>query len=146
MGRFDRFCGQLAALLLLPLQLWLAGYSARHESAIGQAVAILPFLGDIALITLELRGLYQSIEYAEYSTAVWRTIAYAGLALPLLLATFVMAAVCTRNFNRGLKPILQKRRMVADTAWDHAQTHDDHGGGDGDLYHLDTLPARMELD
>ena len=135
----------LIALALLPLQTLLAGYSARHESTIGQAVAIVPFLCDIGLIIERLRWMWASLESDERSSA-WRTTAYATLAIPVTLATVVMAAVCTTHFHRGLRPILRKSQMMVDTATTYPEVHMVRGGEDDNLHRSNLLPARMELD
>lgn len=136
--------GNIGCLLFMPLQLWLSGYSIRRESVVWQAVAMLSFLGDMVFVILEVDETYMDL--ADTPFLIWRTNAYAAMALVLLLLTVILAVVSTRNFGRGLQAIIRRSRQAADSAWDPARGYNDYEDGSGYLHGLGVLPTRMELE
>lgn len=118
---------------------------------LGQALAVLMFLADLALIASNLQAIwYDFVSGGQLWLEVnVRMTAYAALAALLLLATITVAAVCTMNFNRGLKPIFQRSRTLVDTAQHPARHRESHGRGSDELQQLDSresYPRRMEID
>jgi hypothetical protein len=47
----------------------------------------------------------------EYLPARKALTVFAVITISLLVATIATACVCTRNFNKGLKPHIQKRKV-----------------------------------
>jgi hypothetical protein len=126
----------IVALVLTPLQLLLAGFSARLESYIGQATAIILFAVDVAAVGFQLYEIYDGRFQHQYMWVRMRITAYAGVALFLLLGTMVVAAFCLRNFNRGLKQILRWSWVPADK----------RSSTSGDGQQLAQLQPRNEID
>ena len=90
-----------------------------------------------------------------FAAFVTRRESYIGQAImvvvytiSLLVATIATACVCTRNFNKGLKPHIQKRKVVNPDE-NKASTPSYFGGGDlqGPSSHqLGNLQNRMTID
>jgi hypothetical protein len=135
----------ILALALTPVQLILAGISARKEWDLGQAIAVLLFLADIAFVSFQLYYLYQSRVEGEFVTSGVHITVYAAIALPILTFTIVIACICTRNFGKGLKPNLQQSRIPADTVRDNARAREAAytRAPSEPLY---ALPPRLEID
>jgi len=112
-------------------------------------LAVVVFIAEIALVVFQLRAMHRDHESMEELArgSIWRTTAYAALALPLLLATVVMAVICTRSFNRGLKPILQEGRLMAKRAVPERSRDLEGCTTSGEDFHrTSSLIRRMELD
>lgn len=137
---------KIPPLVLAAPGLLLAGHSARKESKLGHALAItflvvefLFVVAQVSLIHLFGRGIL------DYWAMGKRITAYAALALATLLATTVVAVMCWRNFNKGLKPHLQAVRIV-DCRVQLSWTAGKREGTREELRELNELSARMDID
>jgi hypothetical protein len=50
----------------------------------------------------------------DYLPARKMLTAFAVITILLLVTTIVIACMCTRNFNKGLKPHVSKRKVVSE--------------------------------
>jgi len=138
---------EAVGLALAPPQLLVAMYSARHESMIGHALAMIMYAAQIVFISLQLHGTPADISESIVGLSADRATVYAGFALPLLVVTILIGTfVCSQNFNRGLKPYLQRRRIEADTVGDRVRRSDGDDHARGESQQLESLPARLEID
>jgi hypothetical protein len=135
-------CIAIVTLVLTPLQLFLGEFSVRHESGYGQALAISIFVANIVFIILQLIEMQESPD-VDFFVLTGRTTAYACLAITLLVGTIVIAGICTTNYNRGLKPHLQQRRVPADAGENNAQLYEAHARSSR---HVELLSSRMDID
>ena len=53
----------------------------------------------------------------DYKPARKSLTAFAVLTILLLLFTIVIACICTHNFNKGLKPHVNKKSVTSDKAY-----------------------------
>ena len=102
---------QIIALSITP-GLLLAGYSVRKETRLGQAIAVVFLIAEIAFVLVQVIFNYKHGVHKFYRTIGIRMVAYAALALPLLGATVIVAGTCMWNFNKGLKQHLHAVRVT----------------------------------
>jgi NADH:ubiquinone oxidoreductase subunit 6 (subunit J) len=128
-----------------------AAFVTRRESYIGQAIMVVVYLAAMAYFIFKLVRMYDKGDMEkviEYLPARKALTVFAVITILLLVATIATACVCTRNFNKGLKPHIQKRKV--DNPDDHkAATPSYFGGGDlqGPSSHqLGNLQNRMTID
>ncbi|KAK3652643.1 hypothetical protein LTR56_002008 [Elasticomyces elasticus] len=105
----------MSELVGTPLQLVLGLVSVRYELRIGQCLTMAVCMVNVGLIGPEISSYYSfgGLDAESKRTALLlgkRTIAYASIGAPLLLITIVMAVVCLRNFDKGIKPIVTRRK------------------------------------
>ncbi|KAK5691120.1 hypothetical protein LTR97_011772 [Elasticomyces elasticus] len=127
------------------LQVLLGLFSARYELKIAQYMTIAMVTINTGLTGPALYDLYTSLDYRGVPVDdlfARRTAAYAGLVIPLLLATIVMAVLCLRNFNKGVKPILQRGRVHHGSVPGEGRS----GYGEGASMPLGLLRPRMEIE
>lgn len=83
----------------------------------------------------------------EYLPARKALTVFAVITILLLVATIITACVCTRNFNKGLKPHIQKRKL--ESPEDPSKTTPYGGGSEfrpPSSHQLGTIPNRMTID
>ncbi|GAB7335847.1 hypothetical protein MBLNU13_g08114t2 [Cladosporium sp. NU13] len=128
-----------------------AAFVTRRESYIGQAIMVVVYLAAMAYFIFKLVRMYDRGDMEkvnEYLPARKALTVFAVITISLLVATIATACVCTRNFNKGLKPHIQKRKVVNPTE-NKASTPSYFGGGDlqGPSSHqLGNLQNRMTID
>jgi hypothetical protein len=128
-----------------------AAFVTRRESYIGQAIMVVVYLAAMAYFIFKLVRMYDKGDMQkviEYLPARKALTVFAVITISLLVATIATACVCTRNFNKGLKPHIQKRKVV-NPAENKASTPSYFGGGDlqGPSSHqLGNLQNRMTID
>ena len=101
------------------------------------------------MVQLALVGviIYDASEEFYDFDLVRRILAYAGIAIPLLISTTVLAVLCMRNFGKGLLPILRRRRVSPATVTGHYRKDSDCTAEETDAsLQLEPLRRRMDLD
>jgi glucan phosphoethanolaminetransferase (alkaline phosphatase superfamily) len=84
-----------------------AAFVTRRESYIGQAIMVVVYLAAMAYFIFKLVRMYDKGDMEkviEYLPARKALTVFAVITILLLVATIATACVCTRNFNKGLKP------------------------------------------
>lgn len=104
----------VAALPITLAVLFLAAWWTRQESFAGMMFTIVLYLAAMAYFLFKLVRMYNlndPARVADYLTARKGLTLFAVITVLMLVATIGMAAWCTSNFNKGLKPHIQKRRL-----------------------------------
>lgn len=94
--------------------LFFAAFVTRRESYYGQAIMVVVYFAAMAYFIFKLVRMYDTGDMAkvnEYLPARKALTVFAVITILLLIATIVTACLCTRNFNKGLKPHIQKRKL-----------------------------------
>ena len=103
------FAIAIAGLVFAPLQILVGVRAALLESRAAQKWCIGINATDIALIGTQI-GIIQV--YFRGPFTMDRTTSYGGIAIALLAVTLVLAIVRMRGFGKGLKPILERGRVL----------------------------------
>ncbi|KAK5718320.1 hypothetical protein LTR17_015673 [Elasticomyces elasticus] len=135
----------MSELVGTPLQLVLGLVSVQYELRIGQCLTIAVCMVNVGLIGPEISSYYSfdglDAESKEVALLLGkRTIAYASIGAPLLLITIVMAVVCLRNFDKGIKPIVMRRNAR------HCNSLGDSYVDCSQYASMQSLRPRMEID
>lgn len=99
----------ITALIFIPIQLLLAGHSAKNESCAGKSAAAilmlisLSFIGGVVHVEYELLNPTFGLGIMSVVGIVSRICVYAGIVAALSLATIGMSFMVSRNFGKGLK-------------------------------------------
>ncbi|KAF8927704.1 hypothetical protein BGZ47_001988 [Haplosporangium gracile] len=98
-------------IVVLPLTLpilYIAIYAVRHESRRWMTVFLVAMHCAVAYFVFKVVRMYVGVKVVNYQgIRVFLTL-FAALCLVTILATISNAAVCYRNFGKGLKPHLLK--------------------------------------
>ncbi|KAF9112995.1 hypothetical protein BGX27_002391 [Mortierella sp. AM989] len=93
-------------IIVLPLTipiLYLAVYAVRHESRKWMTVFIVAMLCGVAYFVFKVVRMYVGDKVSNYNGINKFLTLFASLCLLTILATIANAAVCFRNFGKGLK-------------------------------------------
>lgn len=142
----------IAAIPVTIIILFLAAYICRAESKPGQAGIIVIYFAAMAYFIFKLVRMYTPPRMKDYAAARSSLTTFAVLTLLLLVVTIAAAIMCMINFGKGLKPHVQRRKVVnagelpgyeggAGGKWvDGAQ------GFNGPPHPLGQVPQRMTID
>lgn len=139
----------VAAIPVTVIVLFMAGFWTRRESILGMIFTIILYFGGSAYFLFKLVRMYDNstpagaIRVARYLPARRGLTTFAIMTLLLLVATIINAVWCTLNFDKGLKPHLQKRRLPDDDskAYSHYESSTLKDGTP-----LGTVSQRMTID
>ena len=99
----------------------------------------------MAYFIFKLIRMYDSPRSEAYEPARHSLTTFAVLTLLLLVVTIVVAFMCLRNFNKGLRPHIQKRK-VADADDLKYSNYGVESGFNGPSHQLGQVPNRMTID
>ncbi|KAM0719965.1 hypothetical protein Q7P37_004100 [Cladosporium fusiforme] len=127
-----------------------AAFVTRRESYIGQAIMVVVYFAAMAYFIFKLVRMYDKGDMqkvGEYLPARKALTVFAVITIILLIATIVTACLCTRNFNKGLKPHIQKRKVENSDNVKNS-TYGAYGAEDfqGPAHPLGQIPNRMTID
>ncbi|KAF9942054.1 hypothetical protein BGZ65_011355 [Modicella reniformis] len=116
-GRADpEYWLTIAVTPLTPLILYVAFYAVRHESRRWMSTFILAMLCGVAYFAFKVLRMYFGLQRTKYEGVKKFLTLFAALCLLTILLTIANAAVCYRNFGKGLKPhILKENRDTLDS-------------------------------
>lgn len=102
----------VAVLFITMVLLVLAAYWTRKESFAGMIVIILVYFCALAYFLFKLVRMYAAPpdRIKDYLPARKSLTSFAVITLLLVLATIVVACMCTHNFGKGLKPHIARRK------------------------------------
>ncbi|KAF2277845.1 uncharacterized protein EI97DRAFT_274917 [Westerdykella ornata] len=102
-----------AALAITFVLLFLAAWWVRRESIAGMIAIIIVYFIALAYFLFKLVRMYVADlnRQQDYKPARKSLTSFAVLTILLLLATIVIACICTHNFNKGLKPHLTEKKI-----------------------------------
>jgi len=103
----------VGALPITIALLFLAAYFTRKESIAGQVSVIIVYFAGMAYFVFKLVRMYKADtkRIEQYKPGRRSLTIFAALTLIALCMTIVTAAMCLRNFGKGLKPHIQKRAV-----------------------------------
>jgi len=101
----------IAAIPITIALLFLAAFFTRRESHLGQSVIIAVYFAAMAYFIFKLVRMYDSSKAPYYAAARKSLTIFAVLTILLLVVTIATAFVCMRNFNKGLRPHIQRRKV-----------------------------------
>lgn len=139
----------IAAVPITIIFLFLAAFVTRRESYMGQAVIILVYFAAMAYFIFKLVRMYDTNNYnkvLEYLPARKSLTVFAVITILLLVVTIVTACVCTRNFNKGLKPHIQNRKVDSPDDPKFSSPFAGEQGFNGPPHQLGAVPHRMTID
>lgn len=142
------FALTIAALPITIILLFLAAYITRRESYAGQGIIIALYFAGMAYFIFKLVRMYDSPMEASYVPARHSLTTFAVLTLLLLIVTIVTAVMCMRNFDKGLKPHIQKRKVpdADDVKYSNYDGHEAGYGPGGQLPLGNVGSSRMTID
>lgn len=116
----------IAAIPVTILILLMAAYFTRRENVVGMIFTILLYFGALAYFLFKLVRMYDTSNaglVARYSPARRALTTFAVITVLLVIVTIIVAAMCTHNFNKGLKPHIAKRKVSDsdDKAYDRTE-------------------------
>ncbi|KAK3625953.1 hypothetical protein LTR22_023353 [Elasticomyces elasticus] len=136
----------VAALPITIVLLFLAAYFTRRESYVGQSFILFIYCVGMAYFVFKLVRMYDADYHRvdEYRPARRSLTLFAVLTLIALVVTMVVACVCMRNFNKGLKPHIQKRAVPSAEELKYSN----YGPDQFSAQHmqLGDVPGRMTID
>ncbi|KLJ13326.1 hypothetical protein EMPG_11756 [Blastomyces silverae] len=117
-----------------------AAWFTRREHKWGMIVTILLYHGGLAYFLFKLVRMYTPPRMDAYKAARTSLTFFTVVTIALIIMTIVNACICTRNFNKGLKPHLSTRRVISDDEKPNTTEllSNMHSGG--------PLPSRMTID
>jgi hypothetical protein len=116
----------LATIPITIVLLFFAAWSTKKERLSGMIVTIFFYFCALAYFIFKIVRMYASnpTREAEYKPASRTLTVFAAITIILLLVTIVIAVWCTRNFNKGLKPHINKRSKNVEVSQDKWMTDD----------------------
>lgn len=131
--------------------LFLAAFTTRRENYAGQIITIVVYFAAMAYFIFKLVRMYDTSnmeKVREYLPARTSLTWFAIITILLLVVTIIVAAMCTRNFNKGLKPHVQSRKL--NSVDDRDKWNAGFNGGNASDFNsghqLDHVPQRMTID
>ncbi|KAK3812248.1 MAG: hypothetical protein J3Q66DRAFT_349874 [Benniella sp.] len=101
---------------LTPLILYIAFYAVRHESRNWMTTFIVAMLCGVVYFVFKVVRMYYGNNTNKYKDVKKFLTLFATLCLITILLTIANAAVCYRNFGKGLKPhILREGRETSES-------------------------------
>ncbi|KAJ5807781.1 hypothetical protein N7474_009050, partial [Penicillium riverlandense] len=87
-----------------------AALFVRRETMFGMVVIILLFFAAMAYFCFKLYRMYSPLTFYQYLPARASMTFFAVITLILIVITIINAGICAHNFNRGLKPHINKKK------------------------------------
>jgi hypothetical protein len=145
-ARDAEFYLTIAAIPITIILLFLAAYITRKESYYGQAFIIIIYFAAMAYFVFKLVRMYTPPRETDYLAARSSLTTFAILTLLLVIVTICVAIMCMINFNKGLKPHIQRRKVPnanelpeSSGKWAGSEFH-------GPPHPLGQVPQRMTID
>ena len=141
------FALTIAALPVTVILLFLAAFIVRRENYAGHAFIIVLYFAGMAYFIFKLVRMYDSDKAQFYKPARHSLTTFSVLAILLLLATIATAVETMRNFNKGLRPHIQRRKVpdAGDTKYSGGYAGEAYAG-QGEPHQLGAVPNRMTID
>ncbi|KAF2758638.1 hypothetical protein EJ05DRAFT_360184 [Pseudovirgaria hyperparasitica] len=134
----------IAAIPVTIVLLMLAAYWTRKENTVGMIAIIIIYFAAMAYFLFKLIRMYSNDDRAnDYLPARRMLSTFAGLTIVLLVGTIIIACMCTHNFNKGLKPHVDRRGGVGNADEVKYQTEMPAYGGSPAAQ---PMPSRMTID
>ncbi|KAF2128217.1 hypothetical protein P153DRAFT_377061 [Dothidotthia symphoricarpi CBS 119687] len=108
-----------AALVITFFLLFTAAWWVRRESFGGMITIIVVYFIAMAYFLFKLIRMYvtEAARQEDYKPARKSLTSFAVLTIMLLVCTIIVACMCIRNFNKGLKPHVNNKAAKEDKAY-----------------------------
>lgn len=129
--------------------LLMAAWFTRMESVVGMIGTMVLYIGALAYFLFKIVRMYDTSTAAgqqrvdDYLPARRSLTTFAAITICLLVVTLINCVWCTTNFGKGLKPHVQKRKVLGPE--DKMYMYGRHGSVTA-THPLDPLPTRMTID
>lgn len=141
------FALTIAAIPVTIMILLAAAWFTRQESTSGMCATIVLYFAAMAYFLFKLVRMYdmdQPERVKDYAPARKSLTTFAVITLLLLILTIINCVWCTANFNKGLKPHIQRRRVLSPE--DKSYSYEGRHGSAGAAHPMGALQTRMTID
>ncbi|KAJ5821498.1 uncharacterized protein N7525_010782, partial [Penicillium rubens] len=104
------FALTVAAIPVTIIILVCGAWFVRRETMVGMIIIILLLFAAMAYFCFKLFRMYSPLTYFKYLPARPSMTFFAVITIILIVITIINACLCVHNFNRGLKPHINKKR------------------------------------
>ncbi|EHY60446.1 UPF0658 Golgi apparatus membrane protein C23H3.04 [Exophiala dermatitidis] len=108
------FALTIAAIPVTILILLAAAWFVRKESLWGTIAVIILYFGGLAYFVFKMVRMYSPSHSGAYLPARKELTTFAVLTIILIILTIINACLCAHNYNRGLKPYVNKSSTIDD--------------------------------
>lgn len=105
------FALTIVVIPLTIIALYLATVFVRRETILGMVGMIIIYLAGMAYFIFKLVRIYQPSQMYKYMSVRKTLTVFAVLTVIFLVATIIMAVICTINFGKGLKRIVHDSKQ-----------------------------------
>lgn len=106
----------IAAIPITVGILLMAAFWTRRENTFGMIATIFLYFCGLAYFIFKLARMYQKGHAQNYLPVRKSLTSFAVITIILIILTIINASVCTANFNKGLKPHIQSRKIGGEEA------------------------------
>ncbi|EGP91111.1 unnamed protein product [Zymoseptoria tritici ST99CH_1A5] len=145
-ARDAEFYLTIAAIPVTIILLFLAAYITRKESYYGQFFIIVIYFTAMAYFVFKLVRMYTPPREKDYLAARSSLTTFAVLTLLLVIVTIAAAIMVMINFNKGLKPHIQKRKLPNANELPEVNGKWQTSDFNGPPHPLGQVPQRMTID
>lgn len=113
----------------------------------GMCATIVLYFAAMAYFLFKLVRMYDMdnpARVSDYEPARKSLTTFAVITLLLLILTIINCAWCTANFHKGLKPHIQRRRVLAPE--DKGYSYEGRHGSMGGAHPMGAVQTRMTID
>lgn len=100
----------------------------------------------MAYFVFKLVRMYDPLQADKYRAARSSFTTFAVLTILLLIATITASVMCMMNFNKGLKPHIQKRKVPNADDPKYTNYGSSESYGSPHQHRMDSVPSRMTID
>jgi NADH:ubiquinone oxidoreductase subunit 6 (subunit J) len=138
----------IAAIPVTIFILLAAAWFTRRESTAGMCATIFLYFAAMAYFLFKLVRMYDAKEgrVLDYIAARKSLTTFAVITLLLLIMTIINCVWCMANFNKGLKPHIQRRRVIGPEDKNYAYEGGRRHGSMGSAHAMNAIPNRMTID
>lgn len=140
----------IIAIPITIIILLIAGWFTRQETVVGMLATMVLYLAALAYFLFKLVRMYDTTtvsgerRVADYMPARRSLTTFAIITILLLVVTIFNAVWCTLNFGKGLKPHVQRRKVIGPE--DKIYPYGGQTGPVGNAHALGQVPPRMTID
>jgi hypothetical protein len=138
------FALTIAAIPVTILILIMAAVWTRRENLKGMTLTIILYFAGLAYFIFKLVRIYQPSHQAAYLPARKELTTFAVLTIILILMTIANACMCARNFDKGLKPYINSRKLESEEEKNRYTFTREMTAGPSSK--LTPVPSRMTID
>ncbi len=108
-----------AAIPITIAILLMAAFWTRRENKLGMIFIIILYHAGLAYFIFKIVRMYQPGHVEQYMPVRKSLTVFAVIVIILILLTIANAIICMRNFDKGLKPHVLKRKIEGEEKIEH---------------------------